>query len=221
MAAVAHATTAAARAPREAIVEAIPGGYRCARHLAGLFGEVALFMAVPAALLRDVRPWEWLLVPVALVFANAVEWLVHRGPLHHPTRARLLYQRHTLTHHAVFSHDTMAMRSWREARVVLFPLFALPLLQLVVVPPFALLWALGARNAACLFSLSATFYYLLYEVLHLAYHLPEGHPASRPRLVRALGRHHQRHHDPRRMTEGNFNVSIPLCDWLAGSLLRD
>jgi hypothetical protein len=223
MAAASLRPAAAARepAPREALVAAIPATYRWRLHLFGLCAEVLVFMAVPAALLREVRPWEWLLVPAGLVFANGVEWLIHRGPLHHPTRARLLYNRHTLTHHAVFHHDSMAMRSWQELRVVLFPLFALPLLELVVVPPFLLLWALGLRNAACLFSITATFYYLLYEVLHLAYHLPDGHPVGALGVVRRLRRHHQRHHDPRRMTAGNFNVSIPLFDWILGSVLRD
>jgi sterol desaturase/sphingolipid hydroxylase (fatty acid hydroxylase superfamily) len=113
----------------------------------------------------------------------------------------------------------MSVRSWRELRVVLFPLFALPLLQLLVLPVVVLLgWALG-RNVAALFVLSTTFYYLLYELLHLAYHLPAQHPVARLRIVGRLRRHHQLHHDPRRMTEGNFNVSIPLFDWILGTRL--
>ncbi|HEY5985907.1 MAG TPA: sterol desaturase family protein [Streptosporangiaceae bacterium] len=215
------AAEVAAPAPRERVIAGIPPTYRWQVHFAGLLAEVALFMAVPAALLHDVRAWEWLLLPAGFVFANGVEWVLHRGPLHHPTRARLLYNRHTLTHHAVFSHENMSMRSWRELRVVLFPLYALPLLELVVVPPLTLLWWLRLRNAACLFSLTATFYYLLYELLHLSYHLPPEHPVARLAVIRSLKRHHQRHHDPHRMTQGNFNVSIPLFDWLLGSQLAD
>src|SRR3712207_8456460 len=33
----------------------------------------------------------------------------------------LLFDRHTLTHHAYFHHDTMKITSWRELRVMLFP----------------------------------------------------------------------------------------------------
>jgi hypothetical protein len=207
-------------AARERIAAGVSPRYRGELHLLGLLAQAGLIMGAAAWFLRGVRPWEWLLVPAALVFANGFEWVVHRGPLHHPFFPRIVYNRHTLTHHAAFSHEDMSVRSWRELRIVLFPLFALPGLQLLILPVVGLLaWTLG-RNAAALFVVSATFYYLLYELLHLSYHLPEAHPVSRLRVVRWLKRHHQRHHDPRRMTDGNFNVSIPLFVWLLRTRLR-
>jgi hypothetical protein len=199
------------------IAAGIPAGYRPLRHFAGLLALAALFMAAAAALLRGVRPLEWLMVPAALVFANGFEWVVHRGPLHHPFPPRIAYNRHTLTHHAAFSAGDMAVRSWRELRIVLFPLYALPALQVLIAPVVALLWWALGRNAAALFLLAATFYYVLYEVLHLAYHLPEGHAVARWTLVRRLKAHHQAHHDPALMTAGNYNVSLPLFDWLLGT----
>jgi Fatty acid hydroxylase superfamily len=208
-------------AARDRIVAAISPRYSATLHFAGLLAVVAPFMGIAAWSLRGVRWWEWLLVPAALVFANGVEWLIHRGPLHHPWPPRLTYNRHTLTHHAAFSAEEMSLRSWRELRVVLFPVYALPLLQLLVVPVVLLLgWALG-RNVAALFLLSTTLYYLFYELLHLAYHLPAQHPVARLGVVERLRRHHQLHHDPRRMTEGNFNVSIPLFDWILGTRLAE
>lgn len=123
-------------AARERIVAAIAPGYRGERHLLGALLLAALYIGMAASFLRDVRPWEWLLIPATLVFANGVEWLVHRGPLHHP------------------------------------------------------------------------------------YHLPADHTVARLGLVGWLRRQHQRHHDPQRMTEGNFNVSIPLFDWVMGTRLR-
>jgi hypothetical protein len=210
--------TAAARAR---IAACVSPRYRGQLHLVGLLAQAGLIMGVAASFLREVRAWEWLLVPAALVFANGVEWVIHRGPLHHPAPPRILYNRHTLTHHAAFSHEDMSVRSWRELRVVLFPLFALPGLQVLILPVVGLLWWALGRNAAALFVLAATFYYLLYELLHLSYHLPVEHPVSRLGVVRRLKRHHRRHHDPRRMTDGNFNVSIPLFDWILGTRLRD
>jgi hypothetical protein len=201
------------------IAGGIAAGYRPLLHFAGLLALAGLFMAGAAALLRDVRPLEWLMIPAALVFANGFEWLVHRGPLHHPFPPRIAYNRHTLTHHAAFSAGDMSVRSWRELRIVLFPLYALPALQLLIAPVAALLWWTLGRNVAGLFLLAAAFYYLLYEVLHLSYHLPEDHALARWPLVRRLKRHHQRHHDPSVMTAGNFNVSIPLFDWLLGTRL--
>src|SRR5262245_41125691 len=207
--------------PREKIVARISPRYRGELHFLGVLAEAAVLMAAALWLVRDARPWEWLLVPAALVFGNGVEWLVHRGPMHHPWPPRLPYNRHTLSHHAAFSDRDMSVRSWRELRFVLFPLYALPLLELLVLPVYALVWWTLGRNAAALFFFASILYYLLYELLHLSYHLPREHPVARLRLVRWLERQHRRHHDPRRMTEGNFNVSIPLFDWLLGTRLRD
>jgi hypothetical protein len=39
----------------------------------------------------------------------------------HRTRGALLYRRHTLLHQAAFHDDAMAVRSWRELSMVLFP----------------------------------------------------------------------------------------------------
>jgi hypothetical protein len=201
------------------IAAGIAAGYRPFLHFAGLLALAALFMAGAAATLRGVRPLEWLVVPAALVFANGFEWVVHRGPLHHPFPPRIAYNRHTLTHHAAFSAGDMSVRSWRELRIVLFPLYAMPALELLIAPVVALLWWSLGRNVAALFVLAATFYYLLYEVLHLSYHLPEDHAVARWTLVRRLQPHHRTHHEPGLMTSGNYNVSIPLFDWLLGTRL--
>jgi hypothetical protein len=206
---------------RERIVAGISPRYRGDLHFLGLLAEVALLMGAALWFVEDVRAWEWLMVPAALVFGNGVEWLVHKGPLHHPWPPRLAYNRHTLTHHAAFSDRDMSVHSWRELRIVLFPLYALPALELLVLPVFALVWWTLGLNAAALFVFASVLYYLLYEVLHLAYHLPADHPVARLRVVGWLRRQHQRHHDPRRMTEGNFNVSIPLFDWLLGTRLGE
>ena len=63
-------------------------------------------------------------------------------------------------------------------------------------------------------------YFLNYEVLHTAYHLPDEHPLARVGLVKRLRWLHTIHHDPRQMATRNFNISYPLCDWLFGTLSR-
>jgi len=208
---------------RERIVAAIAPGYRGEWHLAGALAQATLYILIAGSFLEDVRPWEWLILPATLVFANGVEWVVHRGPLHHqwPLVPRPAYNRHTLTHHSAFSSSNMAMRSWREMRLVLFPLYALPALELLISPVIALVWWGLGPNAGALFVIASVLYYVLYELLHLAYHFPADHALARHPLVAWLRRQHQRHHDPRRMTEGNFNVSIPLFDWLLGTRLRE
>ena len=56
-------------------------------------------------------------------------------------------------------------------------------------------------------------YVIAYEVTHLLYHLPEALVGD-SRLVRVLKEHHARHHDPRLMQKWNFNVTVPLADWV-------
>lgn len=207
-------------ARRQEVLTAISPGYSGMAHLVAVLGIGLAFLVVPLGFLRHVQPWQLCMVPISLVFANLVEYLVHKGPLHHPVTPRILYNRHTLVHHVAFTHQHMEIRHMREVRFVLFPLFALPALEAVVVLPVVLLlWGLGQRNLALLFVSVGAFYYLTYEILHLCYHLPEGHWFGGLRFIRWLGGHHRTHHNIRRMTDGNFNVSIPLWDFILGTWL--
>lgn len=92
------------------------------------------------------------------------------------------------------------------------------LLQLRAVQPLE--WLVSA-NVAWLFIASGLAYFLNYEFLHAAYHLPEHHPIARLGLVRRLRWLHRTHHDPRLMAHCNFNITYPLGDWLFGTLRRD
>jgi sterol desaturase/sphingolipid hydroxylase (fatty acid hydroxylase superfamily) len=70
------------------------------------------------------------------------------------------------------------------------------------------------RNAALLAVATSLFFFLLYEWLHLSYHLPPATFIGRNPLIALLRALHQRHHDPRLMRRWNFNVTVPLFDWL-------
>jgi len=71
-----------------------------------------------------------------------------------------------------------------------------------------------------LFVATAVGYFLNYEILHLAYHLPETSWLGGLTLIRRLKALHQAHHDPRLMSHWNFNISYPITDLLLGSLYR-
>ncbi len=209
---------------RERLQAAIPRLYSGALHLLGinLFGLAAIAACVwqlerpPSAALLAL---DVALAPAALVFANAFEWWVHKGPLHRPAPLLgRLYRRHACAHHVMFTDDRMAVANQRELALVLFPPYVFPLLLVLVSPLVGALYLLRP-NLAFLFLAAALGYYLLYEWLHLCHHLPAESWIGRRGWVRALRRHHLRHHDPARMTRGNFNVSFPLTDWLVGSTL--
>lgn len=200
----------------------IPAGYRGGLHLLFTFGVGSVALIACLSQLQDVQPLEWLVVPAALAYANLAEYLGHRFPMHRPFRGLgLVYRRHAGQHHRFFNDQAMAIDDRRDLRAVLFP----PLLVTFFFGLFALpLWLalamLVSRNTAWLFVASGLAYFLNYEILHLAYHLPEGNWLARRGLVRRLRWLHQLHHDPRRMAHCNFNITYPVCDWLFGSLVR-
>lgn len=201
----------------------IPLRYDGRLHLAFTFGLGTVAFVLCLLQLRGVRPLEWLAVPLAWLYANLAEYLGHRFPMHRPFRGlRLVYRRHAGQHHRFFSHEAMPLDDLRDLRAVLFPPVLVTFFFGLFGTPIALglAWLFSA-NVAWLFLATALFYFMNYEVLHLAYHLPDTHPLARNALVRRLSWLHRLHHDPRLMARYNFNISYPLCDKLFGTLRRD
>ena len=165
----------------------IPARYDGRLHLAITFGGGALALAASLAQLHAVRPAEWLVVPLSLLYANLVEYLGHRHPMHRPWRGLgLVYRRHAGQHHRFFTDQAMPIDRLQDLRAVLFP----PLLVgfffgLFAAPAWFLLAHIVSANVAWLFVACGIAYFLNYEVLHLAYHLPDTHPLARLGLVRA------------------------------------
>lgn len=200
----------------------VPAHYRGWLHLVFTFGVGSVALASCVLQLDRVQPLEWLAIPFTAVYANLAEYWGHRGPMHHLTRGLgLIFERHTRQHHRFFSADLMPIDGLRDLRAVLFP----PILMTFFIAAFAapaalLVTALTSANAGWLFAATSLAYFLNYEFLHLAYHLPPEHPVARLPLVGRLKRLHQAHHDPRLMTRFNFNITYPLGDWLFGTLYR-
>lgn len=203
--------------------EEIPAGYSPRAHLAFTFGFGGFCLLFAILMVDHLQPLELLVVPLAFLYANLAEYLGHRFPMHRPFRGlRLIHKRHAGQHHRFFTDQHMPFDSLRDLRAVLFP----PLLVVFFFGGFAfpvwwLLSVVASDNVAWLFIATGIGYYLNYEVLHLAYHLPAQHPIARLALVRRLQWLHRLHHDPSRMAHINFNISYPLCDWLFGSLVRE
>jgi hypothetical protein len=202
--------------------EEIPRHYLPWAHLAFTFGGGLIALVACLSLVEALRPVELLAIPAAFLYANLVEYIGHRWPMHRPFRGLgVIYKRHAGQHHRFFTHQAMPFDALRDLRAVLFP----PSLVLFFfggfgIPAWWLLATLFGSNVAWLFVATAVAYYLNYEFLHTAYHLPDRHPIARIPLVRRLKWLHQTHHDPRQMAHVNFNISYPLGDWLFGTLRR-
>ena len=191
-------------------------------HFAFVTGMCAAAICLAASQLHEVRLWELALVPLYFVVANAAEYFGHRGPMHHPRLLlRALYTRHTLEHHRFFTHEAMECESPRDFKIMLFPPVLLLFFLGGIATPLSLLCrVLVSPNAGWLFAITGVGYYLTYEWLHFAYHLPTTSWVGKLALVRVLRKNHLAHHDPSLMTRWDFNITFPLCDLVLGTLRR-
>ena len=219
MAASVPPKTAAFRAEYRADV--LPARYSGLAHvalvLAAAGGGVAA--AIAFAVAHGARWADLWIVPLTAVVANVVEYLAHRGPMHHRTAIlAALHTRHSGRHHRFFVAEAMPFESPRDFHAVLFPPVLLLFFGAIACGLGVLVALVAPAGVAALFVATALGYYLLYEILHFLYHVPPHWPVARLPGVRALARLHRLHHDPRRMQDVNFNLVFPLCDRLAGTL---
>jgi hypothetical protein len=198
-------------------------GYSGPRHLATTV-SICVFVAVCCALLiDDVRPLEWLAIPLTFIYANASEYFGHRGPMHHKKKLlAAVFQRHSVEHHAFFTDEHITFDTTQDFKAVLFP----PILLMFFIGAFAmpvgvLLYLVLSPNIAFLFVLTSVLYFLNYELLHFAYHTDPRSRIGRLPFIARLRRHHTYHHNRQLMTRYNFNITYPICDWLFGTVYRE
>jgi hypothetical protein len=157
-------------------------------------------------------------VPAFFVFANIVEYLGHRGPMHHRRRGlKMIFERHSLQHHQFYTHEAMEAESSRDFQMVLFPPLLLVFFLGAVGPLGALIALATTANLGWLFIATGVGYFLAYEWLHWSFHQPATSWVGRLAIVRWLRNHHLVHHDPQLMTRVNFNVTFPIGDRLFGT----
>ncbi len=194
--------------------------YRGWLHFAFTVSMASAILAACALQLHAVHGWEWLTIPLTFLYANFAEYAGHRWVMHH-RRVGLskVYERHACQHHIFFTDSAMAFDSTRDFKVVLFPPVLVTFFLFAFGAPVSVLlgW-LATPNVAYLFAMTGTAYFLNYELLHFAYHLPPTHPVARLPGMATLRQLHTVHHDQTLMASHNFNISSPMCDWLFGTL---
>lgn len=197
-----------------------PAGYSGTRHavLVALIGIVTIAAAVWVAS-NGWQPVHLWIVPATVLVANAVEYLAHRGPMHHRRRGlTALHTRHSGRHHRYFTAEQMHFETSDDFHAVLFPPVLLLFFGGITVALGCVVALVLPRPAAALFVATGVGYYLVYEVLHFLYHVPPHWRLARVPGVQWLASLHRRHHEPLRMQEVNFNLVFPMCDWIAGTL---
>jgi sterol desaturase/sphingolipid hydroxylase (fatty acid hydroxylase superfamily) len=202
--------------------EHIPAGYSPWRHMALTLLLATVLATFGVALASRARPVDWLGLPVFLVIANFIEWMVHRHPMHRPLTPRLLYRNHAQLHHRAFTDGTMVIGPATDLGLIMMPWYTMLGLFAVASPVMVLAGVLRGPGLAGVFLLGAVAYFLCYETLHALYHLPDATldraGVGRLRAFRRLQAHHRHHHILGRMAAVNFNVTVPLMDRLFGTL---
>lgn len=166
---------------------------------------------------------ELLIIPLGFLYINFSEYIAHKGPMHHRSKKLdKVFIRHSLQHHRFFTKEQFSFDSSKDVKAVLFP----PVLLIFFLVGFALpagflFYFLWSKNAALLFMVTVFAYYLNYEWLHFAYHLPETHFISKLPFIKTLRRLHHTHHDTQLMTKYNFNITYPIFDILFGTYYKE
>jgi len=204
---------------RQRCLAEIPWWYHPYAHLAATTGIGLAVLVVSATQMASVHFADLLVVPLVVVLANYYEWRVHRYVLHRRFWPfEVIYDRHTPMHHMIYVEDDMALRDKREFRLVLIPAAGVLGIVLAAAPVAIAIAKLWSSAAGWLFLLTASLFMVSYEVLHLCYHAPRESFIGRRALIAKLRTHHARHHDPRLMQRYNFNVTVPLFDWIMGTM---
>ena len=179
-------------------------------------------MIVPLSLVRNFHVLDLFAIPVTFVLANAIEYVIHRWPMHRRyPYAEFMMDLHML-HHRYFFEENYRIDSFADFGLIVFPPIVLNILALGICPGFFLAaWWLLGWNAALLFFATVMAYYLAMQIIHVATHVREDHRVLNVPGIRYLWNHHLIHHSRHMMTEVNFNFIIPLTDLLVGTATQE
>lgn len=203
---------------RAKIVKEIPDSYNMYVHLAV---PSLIVLAVLVCSILFMGHFSFVTAGITLFLLLGFEWMVHKYVLHHAQPGlKPIYKQHTL-HHIIFTNTDMQIRSGRELNLVLMPAYAVVLVFLLLMPITWAVWVLVSSSVALSMLATAMVFFLFYEWMHLAYHLPDSHWLLRSKLMCYLKKQHQTHHDIRLMTKWNFNVTFPLFDWILSTNKKD
>jgi hypothetical protein len=156
---------------------------------------------------------------IGIVFASFFEWTLHKYVMHRPVgKFRYAFQAHAVVHHQTFKADqTYHLQDEKDKRTIPMAWWNGAVLTLIAAIPFvciSLLMGNWGFTAGGILAFAA--YYCFYEYIHWCMHLPKARRAEKPQWFRKLNGHHLLHH---RYMHKNFNVVLPIADYLLGTLI--
>jgi hypothetical protein len=157
------------------------------------------------------------------VVMSLIEHQVHARLMHR--RPKLFFLRNLASRKKIFSshaseHHRQYRKSFRddpvprgEDRGIRLNIFE----GLVESLPVSLLLALFSTTGALVFPVVVCLHHLLWNLIHMEMHKPEGRFFSKWPIFKSLARHHYLHH---RYPDKNFNVALLAGDFLFGTMAK-
>jgi hypothetical protein len=163
---------------------------------------------------------------VGIPYSSLFEWTLHKHLMHRPHSWFMYpFRTHTMTHHRIYradqsyhddgsgNEDKITMAWWNGPVIVVVG--SLPY-YLVAFPLFFFVWWVYPMVIIVTGIAISGSYYRAYEYLHLCMHKPRVPRLERSLIFQWFNRRHILHH---RWQDYNFNVLLPIADFLFGTLL--
>lgn len=161
-----------------------------------------------------------LCVPYFLI-CNLGEYVLHRYPMHKRTNSLEFLYEHVTVHHR-FYRSASTVEDDRDLFAVFLPIAYMGSITLAFSMISAVVYLIsGSLNHALFFALFAFCYYLLYELMHYAYHCAPESPIRLIPGIARLSQLHLSHHNPKLMNRYNFNITFPVFDLICGTYLEE
>lgn len=160
-----------------------------------------------------------------IIYASMFEWTLHRYVMHRPVgRFRYPFEAHACTHHRIFRADESYHFQGTGRKKITMAWWNGPVIVAIGIVPFVLAaftiflygWGRGAGIVCGAGMLVSVGYFIAYEYFHWCMHVPRDRWFETTWLFRRMNGHHILHH---RYVNKNFNVVVPIADFLFGTLI--
>ncbi len=153
-----------------------------------------------------------------LVLMSFLEHQIHKHIMHRKhflskyfKAVKKVFDSHAILHHGhyynIFTDERATDRKDRGINLSMLEGFLEAL-------PFSALFAIVSLPAAIMFELVVLFHHFIWNQIHMEMHKNESRFFSHWPVYKFLARHHYLHH---RHPDKNFNVVLPLADYVLGS----
>lgn len=186
-----------------------------------VLGGLVLAMGVLAYAIQTYHGYFWVLLPAYFLFCNLIEYLLHRYPMHHRTKGFEVVYEHVTIHHNFYADKFFYFEIPIDYYAAILPAYILVGLSAVIFAVAGIVYLASDLSNALFFALVAYGYYLTYEVLHFSFHASETSWVKKLPFMKQLARQHILHHQTHLMTHCNFNITVPIFDWIFQTMHQD